>query len=251
MIVDYHRPKDISEALALVENPVMKTMFMGGGSAIERYDVEPFAVVDLQDLGLDSLQRKGKVLEIGATTTLQALYENSQIQLDLKKAIYHEATLNLRQVATVAGTLVASDGRSPFTTVILALDASVTLMPGEEDINIGDLLAFPGKNLGSKLMTKIEIPLKVELAYEYIARTPADLPIVCTAVALWPSGRTRVALGGFGEMPVVAMDGPERGGEERSAVDAYSQAEDHWASADYRREMAGLLVRRCLSRLEK
>ena len=251
MIVDYHRPQDITEALALVENPEMKTIFIGGGSAIERYDVEPFAVVDLQDLGLDTLQTKGKVLEIGATTTLQALYEQSQVQMDLKNAIYHEATLNLRHVATVAGTLVASDGRSPFTTAIQALDASITLMPGEEEINIGDLLAIQGKNLGSKLITKIKIPLKVQLAYEYVARSPADLPIDCAAVAILPSGRTRVALGGFGETPILAMDGPEEGGEEASALDAYSHAEDQWATAEYRQEMAQVLVKRCLSRLNK
>jgi CO/xanthine dehydrogenase FAD-binding subunit len=251
MIIEYHRPKDISEALALVESPEMKTIFIGGGSAIERYNVEPFAVVDLQDLGLNTLQTKGKVLEIGSTATLQALYEHSQIQMDLKKAIYHEATHNLRQVATIAGTLVASDGRSPFTTVMQALDASITLLPGGEDINIGDLLALPDKYLDSKLITKIKIPLNIHLAYEYIARTPADLPIVCTAVALWPSGRTRVALGGFGETPIIAMDGPERGGEEESAYDAYSQAGDQWGTAEYRREMAQVLVKRCLSRLDK
>ena len=250
MIVEYYRPKNLTEAIALVDDPKTKTVFMGGGSAIDRYKTEPFAVVDLQDLGLNTLQTKGSKLEIGATATLQALYEQSQIQTGLKNAIYREASLNLRQVATVAGTLVASDGRSPFTTAMLALDASITLFPGEEHINLGDLLALRDKNLHSKLITRITIPLNIQLAYEYIARTPADLPIVCAAVALWPSGRTRVVLGGFGAAPILAMDGPERGGGEISAADAYSQAGDQWATAEYRREMAQILVGRCLSRLD-
>ncbi len=250
MIIEYHRPKDVNEALALVDNPEIRTIFMGGGSAIDRYNIEPFAVVDLQALGLNKLRTKGSILEIGAATTLQSFYEYAQVQMELKKAISHEATLNLRQIATVAGTLVASDGRSPFTTAMLALDATLTIMPGEEEINLGDLLALQDKNLHSKLITKLAIPLKVQLAYEYVARTPADLPIVCAAVALWPSGRTRVTLGGFGEAPLLALDGPERGGEVKSAADAYSQAKDQWASAEYRQEMAEVLVKRCLSRLD-
>ncbi len=250
MIVEYYRPKNLAEALALVDDPKTKTVFMGGGSAIDRYNTEPFAVVDLQDLGLNTLRTKGGTLEIGATASLQALYEQSQIQTGLKNAIYREASLNLRQVASVAGTLVASDGRSPFTTAMLALDASITLIPGEERINIGDLLALREKKINSKLITKITIPLNVQLAYQYVARTPADLPIVCAAVALWPSGRTRVILGGSGETPILAMDGPERGGEEISAANAYSQAGDQWAAAEYRQEMAQVLVKRCLSGLD-
>jgi CO/xanthine dehydrogenase FAD-binding subunit len=250
MIVEYYRPKNLTEALALVDDPKTKTVFMGGGSAIDRYNTEPFAVVDLQDLGLNTLRTQGGPLEIGATASLQAVYEQSQIQAGVKNAIYREASLNLRQVASVAGTLVASDGRSPFTTAMLALDASITLIPGEERINIGDLLALREKKLNSKLITKITIPLNVQLAYQYVARTPADLPIVCAAVALWPSGRTRVILGGSGETPILAMDGPERGGEEISAADAYSQAGDQWAAAEYRQEMAQVLVKRCLSGLD-
>ena len=106
------------------------------------------------------------------------------------------------------------------------------------------------KSLTNRLITKITIPLNVQLAYEYVARTPADLPIVCAAVAVWPSGRTRVVLGGFGEVPILAMDGPGGGGAEITAGDAYSHADDQWATSAYRQNMAIVLVRRCLANLE-
>src|SRR5690606_22039911 len=93
------------------------------------------------------------------------------------------------------------------------------------------------------------LPLNVHLAYEYVARTPADRPVVCASVARWPSGRTRVALGGYGAAPVLVLDGPEPGGAEAAAADAYSDAEDEWASAAYRSEIASVLVRRCLEEL--
>jgi hypothetical protein len=60
-----------------------------------------------------------------------------------------------------------------------------------------------------------------------------------------------VALGGFGQVPVLAMDGPEMGGEEIAAQNAFSQAADEWASAEYRQEIAGLLVERCIASFER
>ena len=250
MIVEYFRPKNIAETLSLLSDTQFNTVLMGGGTAIDRYSTEPFAVVDLQDVGLSSIQVRGNVLEIGATATLQAFFEYPRIQGALQSSIYHEATQNLRQAATVAGTLIAADGRSPFTTAIYALDAALTIIPDEEQIPLGDLLALGKKNFANRLITKITIPINTQLAYEYVARTPADLPIVCAAVAVWPSGRTRVVLGGYGEVPVLAMDGPGEGGAEVAGGDAYSHASDQWATAAYRRDMAKVLVRRCLANLE-
>ena len=92
--------------------------------------------------------------------------------------------------------------------------------------------------------------MNVKLAYEDVSRTPADLPIISAAVAVWPAGRTRVVLGGFGAVPILASDGPERGGEEPAAENASSQSVDEWASAEYRMEIAPILVKRCFSKLE-
>lgn len=249
MIVEYHRPRNIDQTIDLLANSKIKPVLMGGGTALDRYARHPFAVVDLQDVGLDKLRDRGNTLEIGAAVTLQVLSEQSQIQEHLGKAIHHEAALNIRQVATVAGTIVGSDGRSPFTLAMLALDASLSVEPGDEQLPLGDLLALREKSLEGRLITRITIPLNVELVYEYVARTPNDLPIIAAVVAQWPSGRTRVALGGFGDAPLLAADGPESGGESTAARNAYSHSGDQWASAEYRQEMAEKLVVRCISGL--
>jgi CO/xanthine dehydrogenase FAD-binding subunit len=144
--------------------------------------------------------------------------------------------------------LVAADGRSPFATALLALAAELTLLPGEETLNLGDFLPLRAARKPNQLITQIIIPSNIELAYEYVARTPADLPIVCAAVAHWPSGRTRVALGGYGAAPLLAMDGPEAAGAEQAARDAYHEAGDQWASAAYSSDVAATLVNRCIVR---
>jgi CO/xanthine dehydrogenase FAD-binding subunit len=251
MIIEYHRPSDIEQTVDLLENSKIKTVLMGGGTAIDRYMREPFAVIDLQEVGLDEIRDRGSSLEIGASVTLDRLSNQPRIQEQLVKAIHHEAALNLRQVATVAGTIIASDGRSPFTLGMLALDATLITEPGNERLSVGDFLTMRGKKLEGRLVTNFSIPLKVNLVYEYVARTSRDLPIVSAAVAQWPSGRTRVALGGFGDAAVLALDGPESGGEDEAARSAYSHAEDQWASAEYRQEIAAKLVDRCISILSR
>ena len=95
-----------------------------------------------------------------------------------------------------------------------------------------------------RLLTEIRIPLNASLCFDSVARTPLDRPIVCAAVGHWKSGRTRVTLGGFGKAPILAMDGPEPVGAGAAARDAYLNAGDAWASAEYRAHVAGVLAGR-------
>jgi putative selenate reductase FAD-binding subunit len=247
MIIEYHRPKTIDEALVLLARTYLVSVPLAGGTVLNRPNPEPISAVDLQSLGLNSLHSRGNSLELGATLTLQSLLEAPTLPPALGKAILHEATYNLRQAATVAGTLVAAGGRSPFATAMLALDATLSLLPEDNSpLALGDLLPVRTERLRGRLITQIAISLNVRLSYEYVARSPADQPIVCVAAAVWPSGRTRIALGGYGAAPVLAFDGSEAEGAQVAVQSAYSQAEDEWASAEYRREVASILARRCI-----
>jgi putative selenate reductase FAD-binding subunit len=250
MIIEYHRPGTLQEALDLLGRAEPTSLPLAGGSVLNQPDGRRVAAVDLQALGLNTLERRGNTLELGATLTLQALLEAESDWPALKGVILHEATHNLRQVATVAGTLVAADGRSPFATALLALDATLTLQPGDEIASLGDLLPVRGERLPHRLITQVAIPGNVRLAYEYVARTPADRPIVCVAAAQWPSGRTRLAVGGFGPAPRLALDGTESEGAGLAARSACSQAQDAWASAEYRQEVAQVLAQRCIASFE-
>ena len=223
-VMEYHRPADLASALALLARKTPLTIPLGGGTALRRLTDEPAAVVDLQDLALNQIEHSGHTINIGATVKLQALLDDPHLPAALHDAIRHEATQNQRNAATIAGTIMAADGRSPLTTVFLAIDSIVTLYyAGEEapqHLSLGDLLpqrARPPSSshkLGSCLITQFVFASNINLAYQYVARTPADRPIVCAAAAGWPSGRTRLALGGYGDAPRLAMDGPEPAGAE-------------------------------------
>jgi hypothetical protein len=99
-------------------------------------------------------------------------------------------------------------------------------------------------------MTELEWWLRPHLVFEYVARSPKDRPILIVAAAQWGSGRTRIALGGYGDSPIIAMDGPEESGVDVASRDAYFDADDQWATALYRREVASKLALRCLDRID-
>jgi CO/xanthine dehydrogenase FAD-binding subunit len=271
MITTYHRPKTLDEALTLLTQG--NRIPLGGGTLLSNVSSplsagptpDPIEVVDLQAIGLDTVKKQGNNLELGATVTLQQLLESEHSPAALKSAIKLEAPLNIRNSATVAGTLVAGDGRSPFATVLLALDAKLEIksmdhfqlvkMEAEsrppqteiETISIGEFLPLRADRVRGKLITSIIIPTNVKLAFEYVSRTPADKPIVCACVAQWNSGRTRLTLGGYGKSPLLAMDGTEAEGLAAAARNAYHEANDEWASAEYRMDVAATLARRCIA----
>jgi CO/xanthine dehydrogenase FAD-binding subunit len=244
MITQYYRPKTLEETLKLLAQP--ETRPLGGGTFLTQRSDDSFSVVDLQALGLDKLHKSGNALEIGATVPLQTLLESPFTCQALKISIKLEAPLNLRTMGTVAGTLMTCDGRSPFGTIMLSLDAICLLVNDHpSEINLGNMLPFRDELLQGKLITRIKIPVDVKLAFETVARTPADKPIVCTALAHWPSGRTRLAIGGWGQTPTLALDGKDFSGLEEAAYNACSEASDEWASSEYRMEIAGILAERC------
>lgn len=252
MINEYTRPKSLAEALALLQRPEPKTVPLAGGTALNRQQPEPLAVVDLQDLRLDQVRTQGRTVELGAMVTLQRLQElaeEGKVQAELKEVVEREATYNLRQVATLGGTVAAADGRSPLLTALLALEAHLQLQLGEEEISLGDLLPLRAEKLKGRLITGLTLSLQPRLAYAAVARTPADRPIVCAALAAWPSGRMRLALGGYGPVPALAFDGSGAEGLEIAARSAYAAAADEWASAEYRLEVAAVLSRRCWEQL--
>lgn len=246
MIRAYHRPRTLDEALTLLARPEARPL--GGGTRLSALKTDSVSVVDLQALGLNTIKRQGNNLEIGATVTLQQLLESEHCPAALKRALKLEAPLNLRNSATVAGTLVTSDGRSTFVSVLLAMDAKMeqAKLQGSQIShrvsNIGDFL--PARS--GDLITKVIVPVNLRLGFEYVSRTPADKPIVCAALAQWNSGRTRLALGGYGKSPLLALDGTEAEELEAAARNALHEATDEWASAEYRMDVAAVLAKRCL-----
>ncbi len=264
MILEYHRPETIETALTLLNRPSPVTLPLGGGSVLSQplahlrtpmvQPETPFAVVDIQALGLDQIGQSGRNLTAGAAVRLESLLQEPAVPEALRQALRLEASANLRNIMTLAGALVSSDGRSPLATVLLALDADlagVGLNNKEVTWGLGDFLPLRAEVLRGRLITSVTFSLQARCAYCYSARTPADRPIIAAALAAWPSGRVRLVLGGFGPQPMLVLDGPEPGGLEIAARNAFAYAGDEWATAEYRSATAAELTSRCMQMISQ
>ena len=81
-----------------------------------------------QPPGLDGWEIKGITMQLGACLPLQSMMAVPGLPAALVDAIQQETNYNLRQVATLAGSLVASDGRSSLAAALLSLDAGVQIL---------------------------------------------------------------------------------------------------------------------------
>ena len=78
-----------------------------------------------------------------------------------------------------------------------------------------------------------------------------DQPIILVAAYRWPSGRVRVTVGGFGAAPLLTLDGPNGDGAALAVQVACQQADDEWASGEYRSQVARQLAERIVGSLEQ
>ena len=250
MIREYLRPTSVNEALLLLSEDGKERKPLGGGTSLSRQQAGNFGVVDLQDAGLDQIEMGSQGITVGAMVRLERLMAYPDVHSEIKRAIQIDASENIRNMATIGGWLVSGEGRSLFSTALLALDATLTWQPDQQKVRLGDWLPLRRQSQPGVLITEIAWSTSPRIVFEYVARSPKDRPILIVAVAQWGSGRTRVALGGFGEAPMIAMDGPDSSGVDLGSRDAFYEAEDQWATAQYRREVAAKLALRCLQHLE-
>jgi CO/xanthine dehydrogenase FAD-binding subunit len=242
VIIEYLRPNSLEEAVKFLqrENPI--TLPLGGGSVLSKYQANPIAVVDLQALGLNRIKIEKGLIEIGATATL------SEMETVLKNdvitdVIRFQAGKNQRNSGTIAGLINVADGRSPLLTLLLAKDAQLTWQPGNKQISLESWLPQRRDWHDAQLITKVTLP-EVMIRFDSIGRTPKDRPIVAIAAAKWPMGKLRVAIGGFGGLPILAFDGDVHEDVAKAVDEAYSSSEDQWASSAYRREAGRKLASR-------
>ena len=252
---DYLRPKTIDEAVSLLKRGVP----LAGGTRVSTKRRQIEAVIDLGGLGLTDLKIEKGTVTIEAGVRLQEILAyDPPLPEALQSACRLEAAWNIRNAATLGGTIMAEDGRSPLLTVLLALDAQVTLEPKSKMLSLESLLKDRKKTPIRQLLTKVQFKLPLSLAYEQVARSPADRPIVAVAVARFQAGddhpSTTIAIGGFGAFPLRSEKAEKKvakGDSHESVAEAAAsccnKADDVWASGEYRTAVVGVLVKRLLA----
>ena len=256
-ILEYHRPATVDAALALLGRLTPRTRPLAGGAHYRRGIKWPEALVDLGGLGLDVVRQTGANWEIGATVTLEALAGTAELPSALREAARRQAPRNFRQRSTVGGMIATRDTGVLFA-CLLALHARIKLEPGGRSIPLASYAQT--RLINGDLITSIAFPAQRHVAFAEISRTPADLPILCVAVAadLGVEPRNFAVTATGADQPLVTLAGMAQllDGAPRADLDMLAAVPAHadWhddgrGSAEYRDAMAPLLVYRAVARL--
>lgn len=244
MIVEYHRPQNIDEALFLLSREFPPTIPLGGGNYVAKNTGENIAVVDLQNLGLNKILVTGAALHAGATSTLEDLFTHPTTPKAIKEAIHVDATLNTRNTATIAGAVVAGTGQSALLTALLAMDARLNWLPGNNLQAIGEFVSLKTKIRPGKMIDSVKLSLQTQIRLATVGRSPLDPPFLIVAISKWPSGRTRLVLGGKVTSPILAMDGLTEDGIVEAGINACSHLSNQWISKNYLKDTIPTLIHR-------
>ncbi|HBY95049.1 MAG: FAD binding domain-containing protein [Ardenticatenaceae bacterium] len=254
-VSQYVRPPSLDDTRERLDEPAGRSL--AGGThllAPSTSHPESAVVVDLQALPLGQLSATEGELTIGAMITLQTLVEGTSGLL--AEAAQREAPRQVRQMATVGGTIAAAQPESELVTALLVLDARLHLADGYE-VPLAEWM--PEER---RLITRVVVPVSTAgTGAARVARTPADRPIVLVCALAGVEGDTlatlRLAASGVAARPVRLFDVEEtlvgkttaEVLEETASVVQWSiePASDFRGSSEYRRVMAGVLARRALA----
>jgi aerobic carbon-monoxide dehydrogenase medium subunit len=245
----YARASDLDHALELLAEPDSKAI-AGGQSLIPVMKLRiarPSLVVDISRLDLGGVTEREDELHIGPLTTWDELVGAKVLQRPALAAIGECARgigdLQVRNLGTIGGSVVHADPASDMPAVLLALDARLRLRSpdGERDLAVADALVGPFTTAlaPQELVTDIVIALPARgsgSAYASVEHPASGFALAGAAALVTPEGET-VAVTGVGARPfVVAGD----------LADAEIFG-DRFASAEYRRALAGVVADRALS----
>lgn len=190
--MEYFSPTELNEAYALLSQygdgaiPVAgNTFYMGHRE--ELFD-EVDAVVNIKKLGLSYIKLEDEVLKIGATTTLNEIFDHEITSTGMYKIFaetVNELNINeVRNMATIGGEVCIA-GEVDMPTTLLAYDANILIggSKGDRTISMQDFhLGYLNNALETgEMVVEVQIPrpsAHTGGGFSKFERTAADLPIV-------------------------------------------------------------------------
>jgi carbon-monoxide dehydrogenase medium subunit len=275
---DYHAPKSVDDALALLERYGGDAKILAGGQSLMpllNFRLSrPAALVDLNRIpSLAYIKEVDGRVSLGAMTRQRAI-EFSPVVKDrlplLREATRWVGHLPIRTRGTIGGSIAHADPSAEYPAVLTALEGEVvTRSPrGERVIKAADLFqTYLTTNLeADEIVVEVRLPAMpagAGYALEEFARRHGDFAIIGIAAMVVRDGSrcksARLATAGAGPVPLrlrAAEEILERDGLGEAAIEAaarraselVSPDSDIHASSDYRRHLTGVLTRRALTR---
>ena len=274
---EYHRPATAEEAVAMLSSLEEAKVLAGGQSLIPLLKFRfaaPSHLVDVNRVpGLDGIAEDGSTLRIGALARHAELAASDLVASrypTLAAAAPQIADPVVRNWGTVGGSLAHADPAGDWGSVMLACDATVVARGpgGERSIPIGEFFVdiFTSALRPDELLTEVRVPNptgRVGGAYLKLERKVGDFATVAAAVHVRMDdgaiGRAGIGLTAVGTKNIRAEEAEAAvAGKEPSdelfaragdlAAAATSPIADVRGSADYKRHVVAVFVRRGLAR---
>jgi carbon-monoxide dehydrogenase medium subunit len=272
---DYARASSVADAVALLERHGPESRLIAGGHSLlpmmKLRLAAPEVLIDINDLDeLARIRLDGDVLRIGAMVRHAALLESAvvgehcRILQDAERVI---ADPVVRNRGTVGGSLCHADPAEDLSAAFGALRADLVVVgpAGQRTIPVRELHAGPFETgLGhEEIATEIVVPIRpgTGSAYVKVERRAGDYAIAAAGAVLRLDGGTIAEVG----LGLAAVGAPHSVAAEtealllgrpadEAALEAAAQSAatectpyaDQRGPADYKRALAGELIKRAL-----
>ena len=271
---EMHAPEQLEEVLALLAEYGDEGKVLAGGQSLvpmlalrlTRFE----HLVDLNGVaGLSGVSRSNGALRVGAMTRHRTLERSEEVDRDvplLGRATRHVGHFQIRNRGTLGGAVAHADPAAEQPAVCLALDAvmEVASTGGVRDVPATSFFegTFATAVAPDEVLVALRFPVwegRCGFAVQEVARRHGDFALVGVAcgVGVGDGGgvdRAALALFGVGPEPARAsaaeaalMAGAGLDEVARIAMAGISPSDDLHASGAYRRQVAGVLVRRALT----
>ena len=251
--VEYRRVSTLEDALNALADPEAAVL-AGGQSLVPVLKLRltrPSVLVDIAGLELGGVDDAEDEVRIGALATWADLLRADALQRPELRAIQDCVSgigdLQVRNRGTVGGSLAHADPASDFPAIALAYGAGIRLRSpdGERTVESEDFFLGPFTTAiaQQELLTDVLVPVPEKgsgSAYVSVEHPASGFALAGTAAIVLADGRRSVAVTGVGGH---AFRLPDR---DPAALDAAEIYGDHFASADYRRHLARVVVGRAL-----
>ena len=256
-IREYKRAESLEEAWRL--NQKRPNRVLGGMIWLKMENINVGTAIDLSGLGLDTIEETDDGFSIGAMVTLRQLELHPGLAAytdgAVRESVRHIVGVQLRNLATVGGSIYSRFGFSDVLTMFLALNASVELYKG----GVVPLAEYARRPYDRDILVGVLVPKEnARFVYQSVRNSQTDFPVLTCAAAKLADGSIRAAIGARPGKAVLYTAAPEAGetaeefaarfaAEGKAGIKTESNLR---GSAEYRRHLAGVLTKRAVCRLE-
>jgi len=263
---DYLRAETVDHAIELLSANEDAKILAGGHSLLPLMKLRlarPAVLVDIGRIGdLSYIRQDDDAVAIGALARHHDV-ANSEILQTLCPIVAHAAgeigDPQVRHMGTIGGSVAHADPASDMPTVLVALGAQMVVRGGggaSRTVAASDFFKglFTPDLAANEVLAEIRVPATKDAGWSYIKfhRRAQDWALVGVA-AVRANGSAHVALTNMGETPLRAAGVEEALGGGADPATAAARADegtsppsDAFGSAEYRRELSKVLVRRAL-----